>query len=133
MRSLKIDFTDKEITPWGGISLFREKLEMADVLEGAQLPGQGSNGGYSPKHLITNFWVGAWCMVNCFEHFKVTCQDSVIKDIFDWERMAGNRAFQGYLNKFTQSTNQQVFTYLYQWFFNNLHFDNYTLILIPRL
>ncbi len=130
MRSLKIDFTDKEITPWGGLCLFRqmlEKLEIRDILESTPLPGQGSNRGYSPQQLITNFWVGVWCGANCFEHLEVTRQDAVIREIFDWERMPGNRAFQRYFNKFNQSVNQQVFTYLFQWFFTNLHFDNYTL------
>jgi hypothetical protein len=58
---------------------------------------------------------------------EVTRQDKVIRDLFDWEQMPGNRAFQRYFNKFDQVRNQEVFTYLYQWFFSNLHFDNYTL------
>jgi hypothetical protein len=130
MKSLKIDFTDKEITPWGGIVLLRQMLDKIDfnkVLSEAPLPTQGSNRGYDPKQLVLNFLISVWCGANCFEHLEVTRQDKVIRDLFDWEQMPGNRAFQRYFNKFDQVRNQEVFTYLYQWFFSNLHFDNYTL------
>lgn len=130
MKAFKIEFTDKEITPWGGVSLIGQmlkKVEIKQVLTNAPLPAQGSNRGYDPQQLILNFWIGVWCGANCFEHLEVTRQDEVIKEIFNWERMAGNRAFQRYFNKFNQAINQEVFTYLYQWFFSNLQFDNYTL------
>ena len=51
----------------------------------------------------------------------------MIGELFNWERMPGHRAFKRYFQKFDQATNQRVFTGLYQWFFRNLHFDNYTL------
>jgi len=130
MRPLKIEFTDREVTPWAGMVLMRqmlEKLDFSNVLGQAGLPVQGSNRGYSPVQLITNFLLGVWCGANCFEHLDVTKQDKVISQVFDWQRMPGHRAFKRYFQKFGQGTNQQVFTYLYQWFFSNLQFDNYTL------
>lgn len=104
-----------------------EKVDIKDVLEKAPLPEQGSNRGYTPQQLILNFWVGVFCGANCFEHLEVTRHDQVIKDIFDWKRMPGNKAFQRYFNKFDQATNQALFSYMYRWFFSNLQFDNYTL------
>jgi len=130
MKALKIEFTDKEITPWGGISLLRQmlqKVEINELLSQAPLPQQGSNRGYNPSQLILNFGVSVWCGANCIEHLEVTRQDAVIKEIFDWDKMPGHRAFQRYFNKFNQAINQDVFNYLYQWFFSNLQFDNYTL------
>lgn len=127
---IKIGFTDKEITPWGGISLMHQmmkKLSVDEMLQNIYLPEQGSNRGYSPEQLILHFWLGIWCGASCFEHLEVTRQDEVIKQLFGWQRMAGNKAFQRYFNKFNQATNQQVFDNLYQWFFQNLKFDNYTL------
>ncbi|HSV88910.1 MAG TPA: IS1380 family transposase, partial [Bacteroidales bacterium] len=119
-----------EVTPWAGMVLMKqmlEKLDFSNVLGQAGLPVQGSNRGYSPVQLITNFLLGVWCGANCFEHLDVTKQDKVISQVFDWQRMPGHRAFKRYFQKFGQGTNQQVFTYLYQWFFSNLQFDNYTL------
>ena len=55
---LKIDFTDKEITPWGGISLmqqFLRKLKMVEVFQRLPLPEQGSNRGYSSHQLLLHF------------------------------------------------------------------------------
>lgn len=127
---IKIDFTDKEITSWGGISLMHQlmkKMSIEEVLHHLDMPKQGSNRGYSPEQLILHFWIGIWCGASCFEHLEVTRQDEVIKQLFGWDRMAGSKAFQRYFNKFDQATNQLVFTDLYQWFFENLKFDNYTL------
>ena len=61
MKSLKIDFEDKEITTWGGISLFTQMIEHIDfvnVLSNVQLPIQGFNRGYQPEKLILIFLVG---------------------------------------------------------------------------
>ena len=46
--------------------------------------------------------------------------------------MAGHKSFQRYFSqrdkqKFTQAINQRVFTKLYQWFYEQISFDNYTL------
>jgi hypothetical protein len=130
MRELKIEYTNKEITPWGGLVLLQKMLsqiQLSEVLAQAPLPVQGSNRGYSPLQLILNFWVGVWCGANCFEHLEVTRQDEVIRELFGWKRMAGSKAYQRYFKKFTQATNQAVFQYLYSWFFQHLHFDHYTL------
>jgi hypothetical protein len=57
---IKIDFTDKEITPWGGISLMHQlmkKMSITDVLQRLNMPQQGSNRGYSPEQLILHFWM----------------------------------------------------------------------------
>lgn len=130
MKAIQIEFTDKEITPWGGMSLLKQMLDRIDfetVLRNADLPAQRSNRGYPPEQLFINFLVGVWCGANCFEHLEVTRHDRAIGEIFEWRRMPGHRAFRRYFQKFDQGVNQRVFTLLYQWFFNNLHLDNYTL------
>ena len=130
MKPLKIEFTDKQITPWGGMSLFREMLKKIDfsrMVASLELPEQGSNRGYSPEQLVTGFLASVWCGANCFEHLEVTRSDEVIREIFGWKKMAGHRAFKRYFEKFDQATNQRVFQQAYRWFFSNLHFDNYTL------
>ena len=130
MKELKIEFTDKRITPWGGLVLLNQmlkKIEIEKVLSSMPLPTQGSNRGYSPIQLIINFWTGIWSGANCFEHLEITRQDEVIKEIYGWKQMAGHRAFKRYFNKFNQAINQEVFNSLYGWFYSNLGFENYTL------
>lgn len=126
---VKLSFTDKEITPWGGIALMKKMLEsmsFQNILRSLELPAQGSNRGYPPEQLLMHYMIGVWCGASCFEHLEVTRHDEVIRSLFDWKRMAGSKAFQRYFNKFDIVSNQKVFGPLYRWFFDNLAFDNYT-------
>lgn len=127
---LKIEFTNKEITPWGGMVLLKkmtDKMDFDSILSQLDLPIQGSNRGYSPAQLIKQFMTSVWCGANRFEHTEVTRQDEVIRAIWGFNRMAGHKAYQRFFQKFTQGTNQRVFTHWYQWFFQQLQFDNFTL------
>jgi hypothetical protein len=127
---LRIEYTDKEITPWGGLILLKklfEKTGMAELLESLPLPKQGSNRGYNPVQLLTSFFVSVWCGAARFEHLEVTRQDDVVRRIFGWHHMAGHKAFQRYFKKFSHATNQRVFPELYRWFFKQIRLDNYTL------
>jgi hypothetical protein len=130
MSALKFEFTDKEITPWGGIALLQkmmDKMSFCEVLKDAPLPAQGSNRGYDPVQLIVQFIISIWSGASRYEHLEVTRFDGVIQQMFGWKSMAGHRAFARYFQKFSMEDNAKVFTYLYQWFFNNLAFNNFTL------
>ena len=66
-----IKFVDKEITPFGGLSLFLKMLErchFAEHLEMCGIPSQGSNRGYKPLQLILGLFAGVWCGASCFGH-----------------------------------------------------------------
>lgn len=130
MTDLKIEFTDKEITPWGGVAILQkmmDKISFSEVLHTCPLPVQGSNRGYDPVQLIMQFIVSIWCGASRYEHLEVTRFDGVIQQMFGWKKMAGSRAFIRYFKKFSMQDNSVVFTFLYQWFFNQLAFDNFTL------
>lgn len=128
---LKISFTDKEITPWGGMVLLKNMLDQIEfdrVLSGcSHLPQPGSNRGYSPSQIIKTFLISIWCGANRFFHTEITRHDRVLNQIFGWERSPGNDTYKRYFSKFNQSTNQHVFTYLYQWFFERIKFDHLTI------
>lgn len=127
---LKIEFTDKDLTPWAGISLLKnmvDRMGFESFLNDLDLPSQGSNRGYNPSQLIQQFITSVWCGANRFEHTEITRQDDVIRSFMGFDRMAGHKSFQRYFQKFNQATNQKVFTLWYQWFFSQLNFDNFTL------
>lgn len=127
---LKIEFTDKEITPWGGMILMKEIIRRTginEILQNIGLPVQHSNRGYSPVQLIITFWVSVLSGANRYEHLEVTRHDRVIRKMFGWKKMAGHKSFQRYFKKFGQADNQRVFTSLFSWFYHQMHFDNYTL------
>lgn len=127
---LKLEFTDKEISPWGGIYLMKKMLDKMDfdgIIKELSLPEPGSYRGYSANQLVKQFITSIWCGANKFEHTEVTRQDEVVRQFWGFERMAGHKSFQRFFAKFDHSKNQQIFTPLYQWFFNKLQFDNFTL------
>lgn len=107
----KIEFTNKEISPWSGILMMIRMLERMDFeasLNRLSLPPQGSNRGYSPAQLVKQFMTSVWCGANKFEHTEVTRQDEVIRKFWNFKRMARHKAFQRFFNKFNQATHQRV-------------------------
>ena len=62
MSGISYEFTDKEVSPWGGLRFIEEiyrKSGLKDFLENQcpDLPIPGSNRGYSPVDLIEGFMV----------------------------------------------------------------------------
>lgn len=61
MGDCDIKFVNKEITPFGGLSLFLKMLErfhFDEHLEQSGIPVQGSNRGYKPLQLILGLFAG---------------------------------------------------------------------------
>lgn len=130
MRDYEIKFVNKEITPFGGLSLFLKMLDRChfdEQLVKSGIPSQGSNRGYNPVQIILGLFAGVWCGASRFGHLDIVRYDTALCNLLGWNRGAGHRAYQRYLNKFSQATNQRVFSELFSWFFSELVFDNYTL------
>lgn len=130
MLDLKIEYTNKEITAYGGIALLQkmmDKMSFIDFLKSTPLPQPGSNRGYDPVQIITQFIISIWCGANRYEHLEVTRFDGVIQRLFGWKKMAGHRAFARFFQKFSIETNTDVFGHFYKWFFDHLVFNNFTL------
>ena len=123
-------FSDKEITAWGGMGLMKRMLDhlgFESALAAAGLPQPGSNRGYRPAQLITQFMLSVWCGANRFEHTEVTRHDPVLKRLFGFKRMANFKAVMRLFNKFTQATNESVMDSLYRWMFDQLSINGITL------
>jgi len=86
----KISYTDKEITPWGGMYLLKQMLKeigFRNVMSNCpDLPRPGSNRGYSPIVILESFLVSIWSGANRFLHTEITRHDKVLSDIFDWKQ-----------------------------------------------
>ncbi len=85
----EIGFTDKEITPWGGMALMKKMMDQCDIdgmIKSLGLLGTGSNRGYKAEDIIKSFLVSVWCGANRFLHTEVTRQDAVIRKIFGWSK-----------------------------------------------
>jgi len=130
MMDFDLRFTDKEITAWGGMGIMKRMLDhlgFESALTAAGLPQPGSNRGYRPEQLITQFMLSVWCGANRFEHGEVTRHDPVLKRLFGFKRMANFKAVMRLFKKFTQSTNESVMDSLYNWMFGQLSINGITL------
>ena len=126
----ELRFTDKEITAWGGMALMKQMLDhlgFDQALATCGLPQPGSNRGYRPEQLLTQFMLSVGCGANRFEHAEVTRHDPVLKHVFGFTRMANFKAVMRLFKKFSQSTNESVMDSLYQWMFNQININGITL------
>lgn len=126
-----ISFTNKEITPWGGMAFLKQmmnKIGFRELIDNcSDLPVSGSNRGHKTSTILESFITSIWCGANRFLHTEVTRHDPALGKIFDWKRTPGQDTYKRYFSKFTQTTNQKVSDYFYSWIFDNLHYDNFTL------
>jgi len=126
-----IGYTDKAITPWGGMVLFRRMLDKIGfqqvVLDSPDLPVPGSNRGYHAITILESFIVSIWCGANRFLHTEVTRHDLDPKDIFDWKMVPGQDTFKRFFSKFNQGMTHRVSDYFFGWLFSRLQFDNFVL------
>jgi hypothetical protein len=127
----EIGYTDKEITPWGGMVLLRKMLEKINfsgaIRSCPDLPLSGSNRGYAAKTIIESFIVSIWGGANRFLHTEVVRHDKALSKIFEWERTPGQDTYKRFFAKFDMAKNLRVSDYLYSWIFDNTQFNNFTL------
>ena len=130
MRDFELQFSDKLVTPWGGMALIKRMLDHLGfdrALLTAGLPQPGSNRGYRPEQLIVQMMLSVWCGGNRFEHAEVTRFDRVLGTIFGIHRMANFKAITRLFGRCTQTVNDRVFGSLYRWLFEQLHVGRITL------
>lgn len=105
-KGIDIKFVNKEIAPFGGLSLFFKMLEKCGFeqeLQACGLPEQGSNRGCKPWQLIYGLFAGVWCGACKFGHLDLVRYDRVLSKMVGWNIGAGHRSYQRYLDKFTQA------------------------------
>ncbi|MHB8623866.1 MAG: IS1380 family transposase [Sulfuricaulis sp.] len=128
--AIELQFTDKEISPWGGMGLMKRLLDRIgfdSALRTSGLPEPGSNRGYRPEQLITQFMLSVWCRANRFEHQEVTRHNPVLQRLFGFSRMANFEAVMRLFRKFSRARNERVMQLLYRWWLTQLSVDKLTL------
>jgi len=127
----ELSFTDKEITPWGGMVFLKQMLDKIGFQEQIKncdaLPVSQSNNSYKKEVLLESFITSIWCGANRFLHTEITRSDRALGKIFDWEKVPGQDAYKRYFGKFTQSINQEVGHHFFSYFFQSLHLNYFTL------
>lgn len=127
----ELSFSNKEVTPWGGMVFLKQMLTKMSFREQVnqcgQLPSQNSNRGHDVATLLESFITSVWCGANRFLHTEVTRADNALAQIFDWKTVPGQDAYKRYFNKFDQVKNQEVSHYFFKWIFQNLNINYFTL------
>ena len=129
MVNLPIEFSDKEVTPFGGMSLMKHFLDQTGIrekLSDLDLPSPGSNRGYDPKQIIESFWLGIWTGASRYIHCDWLRNDQVLQSIFGWDEMPSQSTYSRFFGKFSQERNTAVFPELQEWFFDQINIDNIT-------
>jgi len=113
MFNLPHEFTDRKISPWGGIKFFQQVFSnsgIRDFLNQLPLPEPGSNRGYKAIDLIEGFLVSVVLGSRRLEHSGMLRFDEVIKKIFNWEKgMASASTFSRFFGKFDIKRNNEIF------------------------
>ena len=124
MVSDSIEYSDKQVTPFGGMVLMKEfidQLGIDEYLEELDLPRPGSNRGYKAQEVIESFWVNIWTGASRYNHCNNLRQDEVLKKIFAYQAMPSQSTYSRFFGRFSQARNTRVFPELQRWFLDKLN------------
>jgi hypothetical protein len=132
MNGLPYDFTDKEVSPWGGLRLFEGTYRQSGLKQYLEeqcpdLPLPGSNRGYSSIYLAEGFMVSTILGATRLSHSGTLLHDEVIQRIFGWDKgMASQSTFSRFFRKFDQELNDKLFPAINRSWFTQLKLDKMT-------
>lgn len=131
MPLLDYEYTDKKVSPWGGIRLVHELYQRTGlrqkILELGLKP-PGSNRGYSPCDVVEGFMVSVILGARRLAHSGLLRQDEVIREIFGWQRgMASQSTFSRFFHNYDFEDNDRIFPVLQKWWFGQFGLDKYTI------
>jgi hypothetical protein len=114
MHELKHEFTDRKISPWGGIKYFQQvfvRSGIRDYISSVDgLPQPGSNRGYQTIDLIEGFLTSVILGARRLEHCGMLRTDEVIRQIYGWQKGMGSAStFQRFFHKFDDGLNAKLF------------------------
>ena len=130
MVNLSIEYSDKKVTPFGGMVLMQRFVASTKIkayLKELDLPVSGSNRGYDASEIIEGFWLSIWTGASRYIHCDWLRYDSTLQKIFGFEQMPSQSTYSRFFKKFTQERNSRVFPSLQHWFFSQIEVDNLTI------
>lgn len=133
MTGLAYEYTDKNISPWGGLRLIEETYRRSGLKgylrDGCDaLPAPGSNRGYSSIDLIEGFMVSVILGAKRLAHSGTLRYDKVVQEIFGWKKgMASQSTFSRFFRKFDKDLNDDIFPVLNKFWFDQIKLDKMTI------
>ncbi|MDP2208567.1 MAG: transposase, partial [Bacteroidota bacterium] len=115
---LPYEFSNKQVSPWGGMRIVQELVErigLRELLDIQDLPQPGSNRGYNPVDIVMSFLVSIWVGGNRFAHCALLRYDEVLKKIFGWKEVGSESTFSRFFRKFSMQKNNEIFPSVQRW------------------
>jgi hypothetical protein len=124
MVNLAIEYSDKPVTPLGGMALikrFVDQLGIREHLATLELPARGSNAAYDPVQVIESFWLSIWTGASRYIHGDWLRQDVTWAAIFGYATLPSQSTYSRFFGRFSQARNTAVFPALQRWFFSQIN------------
>ena len=132
MHELEHEFTERKISPWGGIKYFQQTWVRSGIrdyvmsLDG--LPQPGSNRGIASIDLVEGFLTSVVLGARRLEHCGMLRTDEVIREIFGWKKGMGSAStFWRFFHKFDDELNARLFWPIMQHVFSKVSIPHMTI------
>ena len=123
MGELKIQYSDKKVTPFGGMKLLKDFIDTTNIIEdlrGVNLPYPQSNAGIDPIDIIQGFWLSIFTGASRYIHADWLRYDTVLQEIFQIKRLPSQSTYSRFFHKFSWEKNEEVFALLQQKFLSQI-------------
>ena len=131
MPSLPYEFSDKTITPWGGLRLLEEfwtKIGFRSKLRQMSWDIPGSGRGYDHHEIAESFIVAVILGAQRFSEAAYLGVDEVVKEIFSWEKgMPNQSTLSRFFPKYTEEKSDKLYVDLMKWWFHKITNEQITL------
>jgi len=130
MGELKIEYSDKKITPFGGMKLlkdFIDSINVIDDLKSVNIPQPKSNAGIDPINIIQGFWLSIFTGASRFIHADWLRYDTVLQEIFQITRLPSQSTYSRFFHKFSWKLNNEVFPKLQYKFLRHIDIGSLTI------
>ncbi len=113
MYELKHEYSDRKISPWGGVKYLYKTYTSSGIqgfVQQLALPQPNSNRGYAASELVEGFITSVVLGSKRLEHSGMLRTDEVIKEIWGWKKgMASASTFSRFFSKFSIEKNDEIF------------------------
>ena len=123
MGELKIRYSDKKVTPFGGMKLLKDFMDTTSIIEdlrSVNLPYPQSNAGIDPIDIIQGFWLSIFTGGSRYIHADWLRYDTVLQEIFQIKRLPSQATYSRFFHKFSWEKNEEVFALLQQKFLSQI-------------
>lgn len=117
-KEISLTFTDKPVTPWGGLAVFAqfaERLGLPEALRKAVPFTLTSPNATDPVEVLVAFLSGVLVGSRRFSHIERLRQDEVVRTMLGMERFASDTTLTRFFGRFRQRHVEEMFTTLESW------------------